>query len=476
MDIDLDIHNYTVKELFDLLNINDTHNESAIRKVIYETKEQFKSSIDDKDEQEDYVSFFSDVEKKLLRYLVSGGEEEDDSDNETTKTDESYDHNELLMLQNVYNPNKNEISFMERDSNQPNYNLRHQPNVVNSESHNIIFPKTLPIRDTFENRVPNGIMNPIRRRTIKQVISIDSIFRKNYDNTNPSDYVYTFPLPFNNIVSMKLCSLELPNVWYSFSSTKQNNVFYITTENVNGFPNTKHTITIPDGNYTPDEFVAAMNNYFTNTGMGLHFLQLEIDPYTGKTIIRANNINDSTTNPKPSDSTTPATYSPNFTFIVDFRLDGNTNRSLKKNAGWMLGFRKPIYIIDKTITFSSKIINIPSIIYKAYLASEGIYGGNVNHYLFLSVDDFNKNFKNSIISENEESFLGDSILGRISVRVGAQGVVMDDLSDRIFKQRDYFGPINLEKIRIRLLDKFGETIDIQHNDFSFALELEQIYS
>jgi hypothetical protein len=464
MDIDLDINNYSVDELYTLLNITPEHNESSLRKIIHDTKMQFKDSIDNKAEQQQYMLFFTEVEKKILQDMNDETYSYTSDDNDSI---DNYNSNYDIPEANI---------LIDKVNNQPNYDLRNNPKLVYSDSNNIIIPKTIPINDTFVNSVPDGILNPIRRRTLTQVINIDSLFRKNYGQTNAADYTYVFPVPFNNVLSMKLCSVELPNLWYSFSHSKRNNIFYITTQNVNGFPDTKHTITIPDGNYTPDEFITAMNNYFTNTGNGLNFMQLLIDPLTGKTIIRANDVSDSTTNPKPFDASNPPTYSPNFSFTVDFRLEDDLNRSLKKNAGWMLGFRKPVYAIDTTNVFESLIIDIPKVTYYAYLDSEGIFGGNVNHYLFVSVDDFNKNFKNAIISENEESFLGDSILGRISIRVGSHGVVMDDPSDRIFKQRDYFGPINLEKIHIRLIDKFGETLQLHCNDYSLSLELTQLYS
>ena len=53
---------------------------------------------------------------------------------------------------------------------------------------------------------------------------------------------------------------------------------------------------------------------------------------------------------------------------------------------------------------------------------------------------------------------------------------MDNGSDLIFKQRDYFGPVTIEKLRIRLLDHFGKVLDLNNNDYSFALEFKQLYS
>ena len=51
----------------------------------------------------------------------------------------------------------------------------------------------------------------------------------------------------------------------------------------------------------------------------------------------------------------------------------------------------------------------------------------------------------------------------------------DNASDGIFKKREYFGPIKLEKFKIRILNKYGEVINLKQNDFSFVLEIKQLY-
>ena len=47
--------------------------------------------------------------------------------------------------------------------------------------------------------------------------------------------------------------------------------------------------------------------------------------------------------------------------------------------------------------------------------------------------------------------------------------------DRI-KTREYFGPVKLEKLRIRLLNKFGHVIDMNQNDFSISFEIKENYN
>jgi hypothetical protein len=48
-------------------------------------------------------------------------------------------------------------------------------------------------------------------------------------------------------------------------------------------------------------------------------------------------------------------------------------------------------------------------------------------------------------------------------------------SDLIYKRRDYFGPVKIEKINIRLLDRYGEILDIVNNDYAIAIELTTMY-
>ena len=42
-------------------------------------------------------------------------------------------------------------------------------------------------------------------------------------------------------------------------------------------------------------------------------------------------------------------------------------------------------------------------------------------------------------------------------------------------KRDYFGPVNVSKIKVRLIDHFGDVVDLNNTDFSFTLKVEQLY-
>ena len=49
-----------------------------------------------------------------------------------------------------------------------------------------------------------------------------------------------------------------------------------------------------------------------------------------------------------------------------------------------------------------------------------------------------------------------------------------DASESLFK-RKYFGPVDLMKLRIRLLDKFGRVVDLNKSDYSLTIMIEQLY-
>ena len=42
-------------------------------------------------------------------------------------------------------------------------------------------------------------------------------------------------------------------------------------------------------------------------------------------------------------------------------------------------------------------------------------------------------------------------------------------------KREYFGPVNIERLRVRLLDDKGNIVDLNDNDWSFTMIVDQLY-
>ena len=48
-------------------------------------------------------------------------------------------------------------------------------------------------------------------------------------------------------------------------------------------------------------------------------------------------------------------------------------------------------------------------------------------------------------------------------------------SDMITKTRSYFCPVNIQKLKIQLIDEYGRVMNLNNMDFSFCLDLTCIY-
>jgi hypothetical protein len=267
-----------------------------------------------------------------------------------------------------------------------------------------------------------GTINPIEKRLTHKLVCIDTVFRSNYIHTKSTDFTYTFPETINNVVSMQIKSIEIPYAWYEYSSLKNNTSFSI--------GNTR--ITIPDGNYTKSELVGVVNEYI-HADPSLNDIDVS---YNTNTLM-----------------TTIVSSSP---FELDF-----TSESIV-SLGWIMGFRMYNYRNKQSYT------------------SESTFGTTKDNYLFVDVDDFHSNHITdaviSTIKHHSQSYIGNNIMARISITSDAHTLLINNASDCILKKRDYFGPVKLEKMNIRILNRFGDVIDLNKNDYSIVFEVTQLYS
>lgn len=453
---DLNIDNYNEEELCKLIKYSghiDDLTPEYLQEHIERLIENSKKKYDDPETIDSLIYFLTNVNEKLLSYIT-------------------------IRPPVQYKPT--------------NYEIIQSQNQLQGGNHDVTTDKIIPVINVNEYKFPTGVINPIERKSVTKVISIDSEFREDYSNTSSSNFIWNLPNTEHKVVSIKLISLELPVIWYSISAKNKSNTFTIKTVNITGLPNTVHTIVLPDGNYTPTEFATSLTNYMLNIGNGLQYLICQVNSITGKTIIRARNKLVDTGDDIYDN--TQVYYSPNFYFIVDFGesiinkcdvskdfvIKSYTNNDTKYrqySLGSFLGFSKRYYTVKRTDVYIDTISAVGIITYEAYLQSEASYGNGYINYVFISVDDFNKNYiTDSIIASTGDNSIGDNILGRVSINESFSTVVYNTSNDRIFKQRDYMGPVNLNKFRIKILDKYGNVIDMNNNDISLSLEVTELYS
>jgi hypothetical protein len=391
---------------------------------------------------------------------------------EIVKEHEESIKSKILNSDELSKENKNNIATFLSKARQLLINK--QAPVIKHEDPPIIHTK-------HEEFIPSEL-NPLEKRTTTKTLCVDTLFRENYSTTKSTDYIYKLPVYINNVVSMQLTSFEFPNMINIFSSENNSNTFEIGVYNVNTgeydssgdqiLSDVSYTIIIPDGNYMSNTFQTILNNIFQSTdSIGLKFLKAEVGLQTN-TIIRVNNTDIDKIGNFPYDLSDNF-YSPDFYFQLNFAIE---NKPLYKTAGWMMGFREETYTITQDNYYVSLIDSLTPIVYEGYLISESSYGSTMDNYMFLEIDDYHNNFPtNTFVSTNTNSYIGKNILARIVLTSGANTIITDNASDCIFKKREYFGPIKLEKFRIRILNRFGEVIQLKQNDYSFVLELKQMY-
>jgi len=287
--------------------------------------------------------------------------------------------------------------------------------------------KETPYAYTQPSQYFKGDLNPVEKRLVTRGVCIDTLFRPNYEGSSSTDFMYDFPENYKNIVSMKVTAIEIPIVWYAFSCERKNNFFTI--------PTLSKTIQIPDGNYKSDEMITTLFTALDGTN-----IRFTIDTPSTKCIFR-------------SDSA----------FELSFAVE---SMELYQTMGWNLGFRKESYT-------ATNIDGIWTII------SESSYGSAFDNYFFLEIDDFQRNcITDSIISviKPNKGYIGRNIIARIPISTSYNIINSSNDSDRLFKTREYLGPVRLEKLRIRLLNRFGEVISLNQNDYSIMIEFVQLFS
>ncbi len=174
-----------------------------------------------------------------------------------------------------------------------------------------------------------------------------------------------------------------------------------------------------------------------------------------------------------------------FNTIQDTYNEVSTN-PLPLGFGWILGFRFPLYTSYNKLTDpftvsqlggkNSPAENTRELQSKGctYL-SEGFFECHGPRYLFLVVDDFNNNVNTNMFSAFNSSILSKNILARISIKGTVFSILSDDSKHITSTVREYFGPVNIEKLRIQLLDEYGRILEMNNMDFSMALNIKSVY-
>jgi hypothetical protein len=309
--------------------------------------------------------------------------------------------------------------------------------------------------ETFPTNISRSELNNLKRKTILQTLVLNTLFREDYTNTSSSDFSILLPYYFKNVLSVRLSSIQLPNVIYTISEYNGNNTFYIheVTTGVSG------KIIIPDGNYFKIDEFATMLQREINDQLNINPQRFVVEFYpNSRKITISNSVN----------NFNMSFYKalPEVKGVCDKILGVNNGyrksecvdiSEIYKKFGWIMGYRKDVYDGSNNYT------------------TEGIYNTSYPNYIYFTLNDYNNSQSQNVFGLFSKSIIGDNILAMIPVTGENLYMNYNSGGDLIEKKRDYFGPVRIQRMKIQLLNQYGESINLNNMDYSFSLEFEVGY-
>jgi len=369
---------------------------------------------------------------------------------------------------------KNLIEIIRKDSS---YKLV-DSDFIQDMNHSVTFNNTHHVikKDGSDEYHTNKI-NPLPKNTTSTLLNINTKFRNNFYQTTATDFVLDLPEEFKNVVSITVVSVQVPNSNYTFCTSYGTNEFTVELFDLSNnpadtlYPNQQtHVIKIKEGIYTGPILQDYLNAHVFSTG-DLRRIGCKYDGISRKFRFFRD------FRPDEEGGLQDPVYDPNnvvpaddvkYGFNIDFRLNDDKNRPIQMNMGWILGYRQQYYNWDEDYVDASGV-NFK--LDQGY-NPEAVYDNLGSRYFILCIDDFNKNYSNTLSSPFSESvFNNETAIAKVPNNPNS--INFDDIFYQ--SRRNYFGPVNIKKLKIQLLDELGRVVDLNNNDFSFSIQIEQLY-
>ena len=459
-NINLDINTYSINEMENLLKLKHPY----IQEDVFNAKTKMESNI--------IKSNITEVKKEEL----------------------------LIFLDNIYNKLSNNLVKIDAK----NFN-----DVKQFDGNHFIIKNE---NDKYSSTLENN--KQINKSIIKRTYTIDSLFRQNYDSNDNQSHNYTITLPetINKAITMSISSLEIPLTYHNISEELNNNCFKVEILDANTGLNTDISLLIQlttglyESRYTGaltssqikasnirSEIENKLKNSFSLLSQDLNLnganssdISLAIDLCNNLTFgidIRAG------FGVFQYDVSNTPNFFDNYSIKINFDVNNNekiinqiTGKEISSSCyqneiyqklGWQLGFR------TKNIILSKNSINSGNL-YKE--VSRGICYINYPRYLYIAIDDFQSSSRN-YFSIAAESIIAPNIIGRINIlslleekTPFKQAAAPGDFNYNNKHIREYFGPTDINKLKISLLDEYGRPFTLNNMDWSFVLSFECFYN
>lgn len=514
-ELNTNVDEYSIDELLHVLNLEPN---PSLRQIHFHTEQAINRVKESDNYDEHIISFLDEARNKLISTFS----------NEVNKL-----NNQINNNNNNDNDNSDKQAYKQADKWYQNQYLKQsdptqyskltdrvqQVEIFNDNTHYPMKKNYLGVNQSIQLPVSQDSLNPTLRNLNTRIINIDSQFRSSIlpfnpvdpnSSSSPTNYTFELSDSLTNVLSMLLYSVQIPNTWYRFSLDQGNTCFNVEIDEVS------YSFNLPQGNYDPSGMLIQLDTD-SNWASSLKppGLSWNYNYYSSKFMITLVGSN-------------PATF-----YFYDIsggiNCNGKTcfnNSLLNQNLGWSLGFRPdPLSSNSCSKIYTSFTKTYAGGNTYSLDAVSDLYGPK---YFSIILDDFNQNRQNKglvnigvpedgRLSLPNYFFSNEKVKGGINVNkiTNAQvysinqilsskntikqrnygtnssdvlAILPIDMNSNIRQQpytsfganlllneRRYYGPVDINKMKVRLVDDKGNTVNLNGADWCMSIIINELY-
>lgn len=381
----------------------------------------------------------------------------------------------------------------------------------------------------FLKPIQKDNLNQNLKHTTSQIINLDSQYRETilpFDISNSSsissstDYIVNFTQTLKNVLSLKLYSVQVPYTWYTFDENLGNNFFLMGGDKIE----------LPSGNYTNEELTNKLNTLVTDVSFNLN-------TNNGKISIENKGSDISfvfydTNNSEFTQSNSKYAIIPKLNYNLGWSMGFRPDYSNTDSTDISYTVTSGSTLIAESIvdTYGTKYVYVVIDDYNQNHMNKGLVAididkhfiSNTNYKTDLSINcitntdcntrqsntgltsaqygssrtkanGFNKLTKSQTYTHNEISNYRKTFsdknsriyaattsnvfavipLDKNALETGS--IITENGGPLQLNSRNYFGPVDIEKMRIRLVDDRGENIHLHGGDWVLNIVAECLY-
>jgi len=503
MSMDTNVDNYSTDDLLTILDLDDEPTEQDIIRNSNQLIDKYNKA-----DNEDLGNFFIDVQNTLLDEFFPDSTPPKNEENPPAQ--QTWYQNEQAPQPNQQQADKT------TDRNQ-------QVGFINTPSSSVMNRQQLGVNNDYQVPVAQGTINPNLKNTTTRTVMINSSYRQNIlpytDNPNgPSsstNFTCNLTDNLNDVIDIKMYSIHLPLSWYVIDENMGTNCFLIDTGTS---PLTN--IHIESGNYTIVDIIKVINDAITDatiTDPSIAGLTINYNAITGKVHFNY-----------------PAGTPTNTLDLIFYDEDKNICLSDDKpcpksmmrnsNLGWFMGFREESYTLDSPDNLNAEAVydlygtrNIYLVLddYNQNRLNKGLVSISQNESALSMPSYFSNDLNCSVGTDPDQpvQYVPDAPRRITQAQLYTINEIIRNRDNRtktrnhaptttdIFavipiereegkafgtqivefggslsqNQRTYFGPVNIDRFGVRLVDDNGNTLNLNGSDWSFAISVESLY-